>query len=411
MKYILKCISCKIEYEERKDLYTCLKCGELLGTLEVIYDFSSLKVDRKDFTKFDNIWQFEKLLPIKQKDEKTHLHVGGTPLYSFKGLLGMKEVLVKYDGGNPTGSFKDRATSVAVAKAIGNDYKEIFCASTGNAASSLAGISASMPLKAYIFLPSKAPMAKISQLFVYGSVIIPIDGSYDDAFDISLEVGKEKGWYCRNSAINPFLLEGKKTCAFEIIVQNDWKVPDFVLVPVGDGTVISSFYKGFSDLKSTGLIEDIPKIIGIQASGSNSINKTFEKGEPFIPIEIDSHTVADSISVGKPRDVIKACRYVEKSGGYFVEVEDEDILKSGIQMATQTGVFGEPAGMICYAGLKKLIQTNKFTGNESVCLVVTGNGLKDIKAVEKFVDIRPVKPEKEKILTYIEDFEKRLNIR
>ncbi|BBE30612.1 threonine synthase [Tepiditoga spiralis] len=388
MKYKLKCISCGQTFEKDEVEYTCPKCGNRLGTLEVIYDYDSINIKKSDFEKNAPLWQFEKILPIEKNSYKTHLYVGGTPLYKFKNFDGV-DLLIKYDGSNPTGSYKDRASAIAVTKAIEKNYDTIYCASTGNAASSLAGISAPTKLKTHIFLPASAPIAKISQLFVYGANVIAIDGSYDKAFDISLEIGNEKGWYCRNSAINPYLLEGKKTGALEIIVQNDFIVPEYIMVSVGDGTVISSLYKGFYDFYMTGITNKIPKIIGVQAENAASIKKAFEDGEPFKPHDLEAKTIADSISVGKPRDVIKACKYVKKSKGTFISVSDSEIIEAIGELAVKTGIFSEPAGAVPYAGFKKLNKNKFFNG--SVCIVVTGNGLKDIKAVDSFVDLKVYK--------------------
>ncbi len=403
MHYQLRCVSCGKIYTPEEVDYVCKDCGDRLGTLEVLYDYSSITVKKSDFEWYAPLWQFEKLLPVEKDSYRTSLHVGGTPLYHLQGYMGLKEVLVKFDGSNPTASFKDRASAVAVTKAFEKGCDTVYCASTGNAASSLAGISAAAGLKAYIFVPASAPAAKIAQLFTYGARVIPVKGTYDEAFDLSLAVGKRKGWYCRNSAVNPHLLEGKKTGALEIIVQNKWRVPDVVLVGVGDGTVISSFYKGFYDFFRLGLIDRIPKIIGVQAQGSASIKLAFEKGEPYAPCDIKAKTVADSISVGMPRDVVKACKYVAASGGDFISVSDEEIMEAVREMAVQTGVFGEPAGAAAYAGLKKLVREGALDDSASACVVVTGNGLKDIKAVERFVDLRLVEPDLNKVLELVNE--------
>ncbi|APT76027.1 threonine synthase [Marinitoga sp. 1137] len=408
-KYKLRCISCGKVYEPDEVEYTCPVCGDRLGTLEVIYDYDEIKVKKEEFGKFDNIWQFEKILPISDKAYKTPLHVGGTPYYEHKKLaeeLGIKNLFIKYDGTNPTASYKDRASALAIAKAYEKGYETIYCASTGNAASSLAGLSAPTKLKTYIFLPASAPIAKISQLFIYGANVIPIDGTYDEAFDISLKIGEENGWYCRNSAINPYLLEGKKTGALEIAVQSNWDVPDYVLVSVGDGTVISSFYKGFYDFYKLGLIDKIPRIIGVQAEGAAAIKRVFDKGEPFMPDDIETHTIADSISVGKPRDVVKACKYVKASGGYFVSVSDEEILNAIYELSTKTGIFAEPAGATSYAGLKRI--SEKIGKDSTVAIVVTGNGLKDVKAIESFVNLKKVKPDLNAVREVIKEYENKI---
>ncbi len=401
MDYFLKCVSCGREYARDEVEYTCTACGDRVGTLEIVPHYNSIKASKKDYEKNESLWQFEKLLPVEEGSYRTHLHVGGTPLYSFSGLLGIRELLVKYDGGSPTASFKDRASAVVVTKACEKGYDTVYCASTGNAAASLAGLTAVTSLKTYIFLPASAPAAKISQLFVYGARVIAVDGTYDQAFDLSLEVGRLKGWYSRNSAINPYSLEGKKTGAYEICVQNGWRIPDVVLVGVGDGTVISSFYKGFYDFYRMGFIDKIPQIIGVQAAGSDAVKRVFERGEPYAPLDIEASTIADSISVGKPRDVIKASGAVKKSGGFFVAVQDREIMQAVVELAANTGVFGEPAGAVAYAGLKKLIESGKLQKDSSVCIVVTGNGLKDISAVARFVGVRPVKPDISGIMQHI----------
>ena len=408
--YKLRCISCGRVYDENEVEYTCPICGERLGTLEVIYDYDEIDLHREELDKSSDIWQFEKILPIGKNSYRTKLKVGGTPLYDFPSIaekFGIGRFLVKYDGSNPTASYKDRASAIAITKAYEKGYETIYCASTGNAASSLAGLSAPTDLNVYIFLPSSAPIAKISQLFVYGAKVVPIDGSYDQAFDISMKIGRMMGWYSRNSAINPYLLEGKKTGAMEIAVQLDWDVPNYIIVGVGDGTVISSIYKGFYDFYMLKLVDRIPRIIGVQAEGADAVKRTFERGEPFTPIDITARTIADSISVGKPRDVIKACKYVKRSGGFFVSVSDEEIIRSVKELAELTGVFAEPAGAVSYAGFKKLSREGLFKVNDSVVLVATGNGLKDVKAVERFVDLKPVKPKVDLVLKYIEEMSRK----
>ncbi len=381
--YILRCITCKKEFEPKPGLYYCEDCGKIMGTLEVIYDYESLKADasikERLFYNKASMYQFDFLLPTESK-LKLDEYVGGTPLYKFD-LLGLKDVLVKYDGSNPSSSYKDRASSIAINKAIDEGNEILFCASTGNAASSLAMLNAHTPMKTYIFVPAAIPAGKRAQLEISGAEVYAVEGTYDEVYDLSLDLGLEKGWYCRHAAINPYLLEGKKTGAFEIVIQNNFEVPDYVFIGVGDGTVVSSLYKGFWEFKEIGLTDKIPKIIGVQAEGIPAIKEAFEKGKPYKPISISGATLADSISVGKPRDVIKACTYVEASGGYFISLNDAEILDA-IKELGKTGIFAEPAGAVPYGGLKKLIYEGKITKTDKVCLVITGNGLKDVKALE-----------------------------
>jgi threonine synthase len=386
MHYTLRCISCGRIYEPRKDLYTCEDCGDLYGTLEVIYDYENLKLE-KNFDPKGSLFQFGPLLPATSHTEIDHA-IGGTPLFKFKGLLGFDELMIKFDGISFSSSYKDRASIIAVNKAIEWGFDTIYCASTGNAASSLALASAGTDLKTYIFVPAAIPKGKLAQLLVAGAQVIPIKTSYDEVFDVSLEIGREKGWYCRHSAINPYLLEGKKTGAYEIIVQNDYIAPDYCFVGVGDGTVISGICKGFQEFYTLGLIDRIPKVIGVQAETAATVKHVFDNGKPYTPIIEEVSTVADSISVGNPRDVIKACKYVEAAEGYFITVTDDEILSSIREMAAKTGIFSEPAGAAPYAGVRKLMNQGDLKATDSVCIIVTGNGLKDTDAVSGNTEVK-----------------------
>ena len=372
----LKCISCDQVYAPQKGLYFCPECGQIMGTLVVLYDYEGIKVNRESFSKRGSIQQFEALLPVKNTSAIADA-VGGTPLLKFKNVFGMQSIYIKNDGMNLSASFKDRASLVAVNMASAEGYDKIFCASTGNAASSLALVSASSTLETVIFVPKSIPAGKLAQLKAAGVDVRIIDGNYDEAFDTSLAVGLEAGWYCRNSAINPYNLEGKKTAAFEILVQMDYEVPDYCFVGVGDGTVVSSLVKGFDEFKKIGLVDKTPVVIGVQAAGAATLKKVFDCGEPFTPIREEVHTLADSISVGYPRDVIKACKFLKASGGDLISVEDISIQRAIKAMATETGVFAEPAGAIALAGLWQLLEAGRVHKEDRVVLVVTGNGLKD----------------------------------
>ncbi len=388
----LKCVNCSREYDPGEILYTCPTCGDRRGTLEVVYDFTSdtqwLMPQRKGIAKFSQI------LPVNEETLPTNLIVGDTPLYNSKNLAdeyALKEVLIKNDGTNPTASFKDRASIIAVAKAKELGYTDIYAASTGNAASSLSGICAGTSIKAHIFVPETAPEAKIAQMLIYDAQVFSVEGTYDQAFDLSLVRGQENGWYCRNSAINPYLLEGKKTCALEIAFQTSLNLPDVILVSVGDGTVYSSFLKAFKDLQTLGIIEKVPRMIGVQAQGCDPILQTFKRGEPF---EIEdlarTDTIADSIAVGKPRDFLKACKYARQFNGDFISVSDEEIANAIMELARKTGVFAEPAGAASFAGFKKMSQQHGFNERDRVALIITGNGLKDTQTVRKYMKESPI---------------------
>lgn len=377
----LRCITCQKVYRPEKGRYTCDDCGPLLGTLDVVYDYDQMHIGRA-FEKRASIFQFADLLPVRSHTPVDQF-VGGTPLLKFKDVFGCKEMLIKFDGISFSGSYKDRASIIAINKAIEEGSDHIFCASTGNAASSLALLNAHTDLKTSIFVPAKIPKGKLAQLMAAGADVKLIDAPYDVVFDQSLKIGLANGWYSRHSAINPYLLEGKKTGAYEICVQNDYEVPDYCFVGVGDGTVISGICKGFIEFHRLGLINKIPKVIGVQAEGASTVKKVFEKGKPFSPIIEAVETIADSISVGNPRDVIKACHYLERVNGKVVAVSDDDIIKAIKDLASTTGVFAEPAGAASLAGYLK--SQASIPEDATVCLVVTGNGLKDTDAIGQSV--------------------------
>jgi len=356
-------------------------CG---GILEVVYDYDFLAkhVSRNALraSREYSLWRYLPLLPVAPETIKTPLRVGWTPLYPAQALareLGLARLWVKDDGQNPTGSLKDRAAAVGLAKAMEAKSDRVACASTGNAASALAGNAAALGMKAYIFVPERAPQGKLAQLLIFGATVISVQGSYQSAIELSAQAIDACGWYNHNAAINPYLLEGKKTVALEICEQMDWHVPDWVVLSVGDGCSIGGAWKGFLDAYHTGLIDRLPKMLGVQAEGSCPISRAFHSGLPLLPMAED--TLADSIAVGAPLNPDKALRAVRDSGGTMVTVTDEAILQAMRLLGRTTGVFAEPAGAAGLAGLAELVAQGVILPHESVVLCVTGNGLKDVK--------------------------------
>jgi threonine synthase len=328
------------------------------------------------------MWRYRALLPISySREDKSPLSVGGTPLYRVERLrsyLGMSNLWLKDDTRNPSASLKDRASMIAVMLAEG---KMVACASTGNAASSLAVQAASFGLHCYIFVPYNAPRAKIVQLLMCGATVFAVQGSYDDAFDLCIDACNSFGWYNRNTGYNPYLVEGKKTVGLEIAEQLDWQVPDTVLVPTGDGCIISGVYRGFEDLKHLGMIERMPRLIAVQAEGAPAIVRALESDG--IVRAYPAQTIADGISVSLPRNGAMAVRNIRASGGSGITVSDAEIIAAEKALARLTGVFAEPSGAACYAGLLNLLELGKIAKDERVVLLVTGSGLKSIDAVEK----------------------------
>ena len=376
---------CGAEYGIGEVEYICPRHGNE-GILDVIYDYEFIRhhlskaslAENRDYS----IWRYADLLPITDQRFIPPVQVGWTPLYHAQRLgaqIGLTHLYVKDDGRNPTASFKDRASAVGIAKARELGKGTITAASTGNAASSLAGLTASVGVTTYIFVPERAPQAKVAQLLVFGANVIMVRGTYDQAFDLCLEASREYGWYSRNTAYNPYLSEGKKTAALEICEQLGWQPPDKIFVAVGDGCIIGGLWKGLRDLHALGFISHLPQLIGVQAEGSAVLVKAWQEGTetitPIIP-----QTIADSISVGVPRDAIKALRAVRQSGGQFVAVSDEEILEAMRILARGAGVFGEPAGVTGFAGVRKLLQQGQINPDERIVALVTGNGLKDVQS-------------------------------
>ncbi len=374
----------------------CPHCG---GILDIEYDYDYIRScfrkqplqERSDPT----MWRYLELLPVEGPGTRPKLRVGGSPLYKADALgkeLGIRELWIKDDGQNPTASLKDRASAMAVVKACEAGKTTIACSSTGNAASSLAGNAAAAGLSTFIFVPSRAPKGKVAQLMMFGATVILVEGSYEDTFRISAEAIERWGWYNRNAAINPYLMEGKKTVSLEIAEQLSFKMPDYVAVSVGDGCTIGGVWKGFKDLYQAGLIDRLPRIISVQASGCCPINTAAAAGTmEWVPQE--ENTLADSIAVGVPRNPVKALRAISESNGVTVNVSDEEIMAAMRLLGKHAGVFAEPAGAAGTAGVKKAVETGLIERNASVVSIVTGNGLKDvnnaIRAAGEPMSIRP----------------------
>lgn len=389
----LKCLICGRVYQPDEIAYVCPEHGNE-GIVDVVYDYDiirhSFSREQLKENSDQTIWRYKPLLPVAPDSIVPPLAVGWTPLYETPRLaaeLGLKHLWVKDDGLNPTASFKDRASAIAVVKGQEKGAAVITTASTGNAAAALSGLCASVGQPCVIFVPKSAPPAKITQLVAYGAIVLLVLGSYDDAFELCLEAAAEYGWYNRNTGYNPYMTEGKKTAAYEICEQLNWDAPDVILVSVGDGCIIGGLHKGLKDLLSLGWIEAMPRLIGVQSEGSNYLAQAWENDEDvLIKQRIFPDTVADSISAGLPRDRLKAMSAVRQTGGAFVQVSDAEILAAIPALAQGSGVFAEPAGAAAYAGLVKAVNKGLVAGEERIVVVNTGNGLKDVISAMKAVE-------------------------
>lgn len=395
----LQCTLCGKTYAPDSLKYVCPDHGDD-GILDVVYDYDEINrvtsPEKISASRENSIWRYWDLLPLKNRADAPTLQVGWTPMYRAKFLgaqLGLENLYIKDDGRNPTASYKDRPSAIVVAKAHELGERVVTTASSGNAGAALAGMAASAHIPAVIFVPESAPQAKITQLLIYGARVLLVRGTYDQASDLCLAASQEFGWYCRNTAYNPYTTEGKKTGALEICEQlsltpgpspnigrgEKWTAPDCIFVSVGDGNIIGGIWKGLRDLYALGWIDKMPKLMGIQAEGSAACYNAWRAGTDEITA-IEAHTIADSIDVGLPRDGRRAVRAVRATNGEFITVSDEEILQAMPQLARGEAVFAEPAASAAYAGLLKAAGARKIDRDETIVVVITGNGLKDVKS-------------------------------
>ena len=380
--YGYRCTLCGKEYPYGPELMTCPSCGEK-GILDIIFNYTEVKkeLNRESLKKDrdNSMWRYRALMPLKGDGLGRFLRIGWTPFYESLRLgdeLGLKKLYIKDDGINPTASLKDRASGVAVAKALELGYDTICCSSTGNAASSCAGNAARMGLKTVIFVPERAPKGKVAQLLIFGANVISVKGDYRQTFELSKAAIDKWGFYNRNAGINPILTEGKKTVALEIAEQLNWEPTDWVAVSVGDGCTIGGVYNGFHDLLEMGIIDRIPKILGVQSTGCCPFVDAAKYNRDLVPTP--ENTLADSIAVGVPRNPKKAQRAVTNSGGRWIAVTDDEILAAMRLLGRTEGVFGEPAGVTATAGVKRAVEEGIIRPDETVTVISTGSGLKDV---------------------------------
>ena len=387
-----RCTDCQRSYTRDEVRYLCPECGKgyrpgipLLGVLEAVFDYEAIH------GAFDRARPDWGLFCAVEKAFHPPIQVGNTPLGRVDRLgaeLGLASLWVKNDGLNPSGSLKDRASFLVVAEARRLGMDLIVAASTGNAASALAAVCASTGTRALIFVPEKAPKAKLVQMVLYGARVVPIKGTYDDAFALSLEYTEKRGGLNRNTAYHPLTIEGKKTAGLEIWAQLGFQVPEAICVSVGDGVILGGVHKAFVDLQRAGLIERLPRLIGVQAESSDAIHRYVETG--VYSDAANPTTRADSISVTCPSNAHGARRAILDSQGLTLTVTDEEILAAQALLASHTGIFTEPAGATALAGLMKLqASPQRLATSGPVVILATGHGLKDVEAPLSRISIPP----------------------
>ncbi len=402
----LYCRSCASVYPARAQSF----CEECFGPLEVDYDYERI---RQSVTKEAiaagpaNLWRYAGLLPV---DDTTPISLGAgyTPLIRAERLsaeLGLRNLWIKDDTRNPTGSFKDRVVSVALTKARELGFKVAACASTGNLANSVAAHAAFAGMESVVFIPSDLESVKVLATAVFGGKVITVDGNYDDVNRLCAELASERpDWAFVNVNVRPYYAEGSKTLAFEVAEQLGWTLPDHVIVPVASGCQLTRIDKGFRELVEIGLVEErAVRISGAQAAGCAPVATAYANGSDDV-LPVKPHTIAKSLAIGNPADGWRALEIVRRAGGVVAAVTDDEIV-DGIRLLARTeGVFAETAGGVTIATLAKLVAEGLVRSDETVVAYVTGNGLKTVEAlVDRVATTATVRPSLDETLDALEE--------
>jgi len=357
------------------------------GPLEVEYDYAAMKgkVTRASIEARErNLWRYKDLLPC-DTEPKAGLNSGWTPFKRAKNLekvLGVKELYIKDDSANyPTWSYKERVVSVAITKAIELGYDTVGCASTGNLANSVAAHAAQAGLKAFVMIPHDLELGKVLGSLIFGPTMVRIQGNYDDVNRLCSEIADKYKWAIVNVNLRPFYTEGAKTFGFEIAEQFGWKLPKHTIVPTAGGTILPKIYKAYQEFIKLGLVEDNgPKIYSAQAAGCNPVVEAIRAGRELIKPQ-KPKTIAKSIAIGNPADGFYVVQAVKASGGWGEDATDEEIVDAIKLLARTEGIWTEPAGGTTLACTMKLIASGRIPRDESICVSITGNGLKTTEVV------------------------------
>lgn len=385
----LRCVRCSqvlpVPGPSEPFLDACPACG---GNLAALVDTATLRrtVTRASLAHNPNpgLWRYLPFLPVEGRGGVERLQMGPSPLLRapvLGRLVGLDRLWLKDETRNPSASLKDRATAVALAVAHERGVRIVAGASTGNASSSLACFAARLGMSAVIFVPGAAPQAKVAQLLLYGAQVVAVRGTPDDALDLCVAACRELGWYPGNTGQNPYTREGTKTCAFEMVEQLGWQVPDAVFVSAGDGNILSGLWKGFVELREAGLTDRCPRLVAVQASACDAIARAFARGGVVEPAE--GETIAGGIGVRMPRDADAALAALRDSQGFAVSVGDEDILEAMKMLACTEGILAEAAAAATVAGLLRATSSGLVPSSALCVAVITGSGLKDGAALDR----------------------------
>lgn len=383
----LKCRECGKEYEP-SFRYVCEEC---FGPLDVKYIYpDSIKRETFQSRTEKTYWRYFELLPIKNKNNIVSINSGFTPLQKANNLgkdLKLTTLYVKNDSVNPTFSFKDRPAGVAVSRAKETNLKAVGCASTGNLASATAAHAAVANMPCYIFAPADLEYAKIAQALAYGGKFVAVDGTYDDANRVASVIGDSKGIGIVNINMRPYYVEGSKTLAYEVAEQLNWKVPDYLIIPVGSGAMLNAICKGFEELNEIGLIEDVSnlKIIAAQPHGCSPVVDAFKSNsDEIFPVE-KPDTIAKSLAIGDPGDGIYVLKRLKQYHGFAESATNQEIIAGILKLSKTEGIFTEPAGGVSVAVMQKLLDEGKIDRDSNIVCYITGNGLKSIEAITEIL--------------------------
>ena len=376
----MRCIECGKEHDMSRPAYACSSCGNLLE-VKLDRDAALVRISKSGYAKRPiSVWRYRELIPVGRQASIFSLNEGGTPLVSCHNLsekLGLKNLRIKFDGTNPTGSFKDRGMTVGITKAKELGMSTVACASTGNTSASLAAYAGLAGLKCVVLIPEgKVALGKLAQAMMHGALVVSVNGNFDQALDVVMKSSEKLGLYVLNS-VNPFRIEGQKTAAFEVCDQLGGRSPEYLYIPVGNGGNSAAYWKGFVEYESLSLTSGLPIIRGIQAKGSAPIAEMFRTGSKELKPVTKPDTVATAIRIGNPANWKKTVRAIRESTGTAFAVTDEEILDAQSMLAKHEGVFAEPAGAAALAGLIRDVEDGRVDKGAEIVCVSTGHGLKD----------------------------------
>lgn len=400
--YYLECVLCRKKTDEAQTTSKCLTCG---GPLDVIYDYDQMKLQLNTYllkNATPKVMKYLDFYPLSQRHQLYSLDEGGTSLHLARNLgkkIGIKKLLIKNEGLNPTGAFKDRGSFVEINKAREMGYKKVCVASTGNMAASVSAYSAQAGLECFVFVPENTPRGKLAQCLSYGGKVIQVRGTYNDANMLAEKAAEKYGFYLAGDYV--FRSEGQKSIGFELAEQMWSQEIDWVIVPIGMGTNLGAIWKGFLEYFKFGLINKLPRIVGVQAEGCHSI---FQNNHGFTVKPVDKPlTISSAIAVGNPLDAPKAIKALEESKGFIEVASDSQTLIAQQLLAHQEALYVEPSSSTTIVALENLLKKGKISENDTVVCIATGAGLKDpsttLKVLADPPTIEPDLSEVERVIT------------